>query len=191
MPAFTLAMPAQASLTDEQFYQLCLANRDVRFERGVSGELIIMSPTGGETGESNAGLTAQLWMWNQRAGLGKSFDSSTCFRLPNGATRSPDASWVELPRWEALTAEERQKFPPLCPDFVMELRSPSDALGSLQGKMREYLANGARLGWLLNRQDKAVEIYRPGQAVEVLENPVKLSGEKVLVGFELELGLIW
>ena len=191
MPAFTLAMPAQVPLTDEQFYQLCLANRDVRFERSVSGELIIMSPTGGETGESNAGLTAQLWMWNQRAGLGKSFDSSTCFRLPNGATRSPDASWVELSRWEALTAEERQKFPPLCPDFVVELRSPSDALGPLQTKMQEYLENGARLGWLLNRQEKTVEVYRARQAVEVLENPVKLSGEEVLVGFELELGLIW
>ena len=146
MPAFTLAMPAQASLTDEQFYQLCLANRDVRFERGVSGELIIMSPTGGETGESNAGLTAQLWMWNQRAGLGKSFDSSTCFRLPNGATRSPDASWVELSRWETLTAEEREKFPPLCPDFVVELRSPCDALAPPQAKMREYFGEWGTVG---------------------------------------------
>lgn len=191
MPAFTLTMPAQASLTDEQFYQLCLANRDVRFERTVSGELIIMSPTGGETGERNAGLTAQLWTWNQRVGLGKSFDSSTCFRLPNGATRSPDASWVELSRWAALTPEEREKFPPLCPDFVVELRSPSDALAPLQAKMREYLENGARLGWLLNRQEKAVEVYRAGQGVEVLEDPGRLSGEAVLPGFELELGLIW
>lgn len=191
MTAFTLAMPAQAPLTEEQFYQLCLANRDVRFERNSNGELIIMSPTGGETGERNAGLTAQLWTWNQRSGLGKSFDSSTCFRLPNGATRSPDASWVELSRWAALTLEERQKFPPLCPDFVVELRSPSDALAPLQSKMLEYLENGARLSWLLNRQDKTVEVYRAGQAVEVLENPVKLSGEAVLPGFELELGLIW
>ena len=191
MPPFTLAMPANVSLSDEQFYELCMANRDVRFERNTTGELLIMPPTGGVTGERNAGLTAQLWLWNQGAELGKSFDSSTCFRLPNGADRSPDASWVTRERWEALTPEQREKFPPLCPDFVVELRSASDALAPLQAKMEEYLANGARLGWLLNRKDGQVEVYRPGQAMEVLVQPNRLSGESVLAGFVLDLSAIW
>ncbi|HBE32007.1 MAG TPA: hypothetical protein DDW76_22995 [Cyanobacteria bacterium UBA11369] len=190
MTALTLNLDS-IKLTDEQFFQLCQDNRDLRFERNANGDLIIMSPTGGETSNSNAGLTAQLWVWNQQTKQGKVFDSSGGFKLPNGADRSPDASWIPLERWNALTAEERTKFLPLCPDFVIELRSPSDSLKALQQKMQEYLDNGMRLGWLCDRKTRRVEIYRPGQEVEVLENPTILSGEDVLPGFILSLEPIW
>lgn len=190
MTALTLDLRS-IKLTDEQFFQLCQDNRDLRFERNANGDLIIMSPTGGETSNSNAGLTAQLWVWNQQTKLGKVFDSSGGFKLPNGADRSPDASWIPLERWNALTPEERTKFLPLCPDFVVELLSPSDSLTVAQDKMQEYLENGILLGWLINRKTRRVEIYRPGQEVEVLENPTILSGEDVLPGFILNLELIW
>jgi Uma2 family endonuclease len=150
-----------------------------------------MSPTGSETGLRNTQLTGQLWWWNEQQGLGEVFDSSTGFRLPNGADRSPDASWVAKDRWLALTPAQRRRFAPLCPDFVAELRLPSDDLASLQAKMREYVANGARLGWLIDTGMQRVEIYRPEQPVEVLERPETLSGEEVLPGFVLRLERIW
>ena len=150
-----------------------------------------MSPAGGETGNSNAGLTAQIWIWNESHKLGKVFDSSTGFKLPNGADRSPDASWVKLERWDALTPEQQKKFPPLCPDFVVELMSPSDSLKETQDKMKEYRDNGAVLGWLINRKSRQVEIYRQNQEVEVLESPAAVSGEDVLPGFILNLESIW
>ncbi len=190
MTALTLNLDS-IKLTDEQFFQLCQDNRDLRFERNANGDLIIMSPTGGETSNSNAGLTAQLWVWNQQTKQGKVFDSSGGFKLPNGADRSPDASWIPLERWNALTPEERTKFLPLCPDFVIELLSPSDSLKALQQKMQEYLENGTRLGWLFERKTRRVEIYRQGQEVEVLESPTTLSGEDVLPGFILNLEPIW
>jgi len=174
-------------LTDEQFWQLCQNNRDLRFERAATGELMIMPPTGSETGRRNVKLTTQLEIWNSQTNLGVVFDSSTGFKLPNGANRSPDAAWVAKERWEALTAEQQEKFAPICPDFVVELRSPSDNLENLQKKMREYIANGARLGWLLNRQNREVEIYRPNQEVEIKRSPTTLSGENVLPGFILSL----
>jgi Uma2 family endonuclease len=191
MNALTVNLQSVLELTDEQFFQICQANRDLRFERTATGELIIMPPTGGETGNRNAGLTAQLWIWNEQNKLGIAFDSSTGFKLPNGADRSPDASWIKLERWDALTEEEKQKFPPICPDFVVELLSPSDSLKVAQEKMREYIDNGVRLGWLINRKSRQVEIYRQHQEVEVLESPVTLSGEDVLNGFVLNLGLVW
>jgi Uma2 family endonuclease len=191
MNPLTVNLKPVLELTDEQFFQLCQANRDLRFERTATGELIIMPPTGGETGNRNAGLTAQVWIWNEQNKLGIAFDSSTGFKLPNGADRSPDASWIKLERWDALTEEEKQKFPPICPDFVIELLSPSDSLKVAQEKMREYIDNGVRLGWLINRKSRQVEIYRQGQEVEVLESPVTLSGEDVLNGFVLNLGLVW
>jgi Uma2 family endonuclease len=174
-------------LTDEQFWQLCENNRDLRFERTATGELIIMPPTGSETGRRNVKLTTQLEIWNSQTNLGVVFDSSTGFKLPNGANRSPDAAWIKKERWEALTAEQQEKFAPICPDFVVELRSPSDNLENLQKKMREYIANGARLGWLLNRQNREVEIYRPNREVEIKRSPTTLSGEDVLPGFILSL----
>jgi Uma2 family endonuclease len=186
MTALTLNLDPVIHLTDDQFYQLCQVNRDVRFERNAKGHLIIMPPTGGETGDRNAEITFQLRAWSKKGG-GKSFDSSTGFKLPNGADRSPDTAWVKQERWEALTPEQRQKFPPLAPDFVVELRSASDDLKLLRDKMQEYLDNGVRLGWLINPQDQQVEIYRLGQKVEVLRSPTTLSGNDVLPGFVLEL----
>jgi Uma2 family endonuclease len=177
-------------LTDEAFYQLCRANPEVKFERTARGELVIMSPTGGESGHRNADITIDLGLWNRQTQLGMTFDSSTCFKLPNGADRSPDASWVRLEPWEALTPEQRRKFPPLAPDFVVELRSATDDLETLQAKMLEYMENGVRLGWLINPQDRQVEIYRLGQSVEVLQEPQSLSGEDVLPGFVLHLNRI-
>lgn len=186
MNALTLQFPTSTQLSDDQFYELCLANPDLRIERTASGELILMPPTGGETSNRNASLNAQLWVWNQKSGSGKVFDSSGGFKLPNGAERAPDTSWVELARWNALTPEQKEKFPPICPDFVIELRSSTDRLLPLQCKMQEYMDNGARLGWLINRKGRQVEIYRP-QGTEILQDPSKLSGESVLPGFELKL----
>lgn len=174
-------------LNDEQFYQLCVVNRDLSLELNATGELIIVPPVGGESGNQEADLITDLNIWNRQTGLGKVFSSSTIFKLPNGAKRSPDAAWVKLERWEALSLEERKKFPPLVPDFVIELRSESDRLKPLQDKMLEYLENGVRLGWLINFQDKQVEIYRQTQSVEVGIIPITLFGEDVLPGFELRL----
>jgi Uma2 family endonuclease len=191
MTTLTLNLNPIIKLTDDQFFQLCQENENIRLERTAKGELIIMSPAGGETGNSNAGLTAQIWIWNESHKLGKVFDSSTGFKLPNGADRSPDASWVKLERWNALTPEQQKKFPPLCPDFVVELMSPSDSLKETQDKMKEYRDNGAVLGWLINRKSRQVEIYRLNQEVEVLESPAAVSGEDVLPGFILNLESIW
>ncbi|MBF2017369.1 MAG: Uma2 family endonuclease [Rivularia sp. T60_A2020_040] len=179
------------NLTDEQFFQLCQNNPDVRFERTASGELIIMPPTGSITGNRNSDLNYQLTAWNRQNKLGKTFDSSSGFKLPNGAERSPDASWVKMKRWDALTEEEKERFAPLCPDFVVELMSPSDSLEKTRAKMREYIENGAALGWLINRKHKQVEIYRPHQEVSILESPQTVSGEDVLPGFILDLAEIW
>jgi Uma2 family endonuclease len=194
MDAPTITLPStlelKIDLTDEQFFQLCQNNRDLQFERTASGELLIMPPTGGETGNRNIELSYQLQSWSRQNNLGKAFDSSTGFKLPNGADRSPDASWVRRERWEALTPEQREKFLPLCPDFAIELRSPSDSLKKIQEKMQEYIENGARLGWLIDRKNRRVEIYRPGRDVETIENPVTLSGEDVLPGFVLDLTAI-
>jgi Uma2 family endonuclease len=187
MTTLTLNLQSLLEITDEQFYQLCQANRDLKFERTAKGEILIMPPTGSETGGRNAGLTAQIWLWNQQTRLGKSFDSSTGFRLPNGADRSPDAAWVRRDRWDALTAVQKRKFAPICLDFVVELCSPNDDLEDVQAKMREYLANGISLGWLIDPETRRIEIYRPNQAVEILHNPATISGEDVLPGFILDL----
>lgn len=191
METLKLNVPPAVGMTDEQFYQLCMANKEWRLELTADGELIIMPPTGGETGISNSDLNLQLDLWNRQTKLGKVFDSSTEFRLPNGAKRSPNASWITLERWEALSREDRQRFPPLCPDFVVELRSRTDSLDELRAKMREYRDNNARLGWLIDPQTPLVEIYRPNQDVETInfsfDEPPTLSGEEVLPGFVLDL----
>lgn len=174
-------------LTDEQFFELCQQNRDYRFERTANGELLIMPPTGGETSNCNIELSFQLQAWSRQNNLGIAFDSSGGFKLPNGANRSPDASWIKRERWDALTPEQKRKFLPLCPDFVVELLSPTDSLKTTQKKMQEYIDNGAKLGWLLNRKNQQVEIYRPGQPVEILQSPTSLAGEDILPGFVLDL----
>ncbi|MBN3870806.1 Uma2 family endonuclease [Nostoc sp. JL33] len=191
MNAATVTLPLvlklKIDLTDEQFFQMCQKNRDYRFERTASGELLIMPPTGSDTGNRNFDMVVELGIWNKQTKLGKGFDSSTGFTLPNGTERSPDASWVKIERWNALTPEQQEKFAPICPDFVVELRSRTDSLKELQDKMQEYIENGAQLGWLIDRKNKRVEIYRPGKDVEILENPASLSGENVLPGFVLDL----
>ena len=187
MTAIALNLSPITQLTHEQFYELCMVNRDVAMERSPTGELIIMPPVGGVSGEREADLIAELVLWNRQSQLGKVFSSSTVFNLPNGGDRSPDAAWVSLERWEALSDEAREKFPPICPDFVIELRSRSDRLKPLQEKMQEYLESGLRLGWLINPQDQKIEIYRPDRDVEILLYPVELDGEEILPGFVLSL----
>jgi Uma2 family endonuclease len=186
MTAITLNLDAIATLTHEQFRKLCLTNRDIRLELTAQGELILMPPTGWESGKRNASLTARLSVWSEADGTGVAFDSSTGFKLPNGAVRSPDAAWVRQDRLNALNPDP-DSFLPLAPDFAIELRSASDSAQALRAKMKEYQENGVRLGWFLNVKDKEVEIYRLGQAVEVLKSPVSLSGEDILPGFVLEL----
>ncbi|HAG85124.1 MAG TPA: hypothetical protein DCL61_29240 [Cyanobacteria bacterium UBA12227] len=187
----TIAIPQAFKVTHEQFEQIAVVNRDLRLERTATGELIVMPPTGSETGNRNVDISGQLWLWNRQTKLGVVFDSSSGFQLPNGADRSPDASWVKLERWEALTPKQKEGFAPLCPDFVVELRSKSDSMEPLREKMREYLANGANLGWLIDRKNRKVEIYRPGKEVEIINNPTSLSGEDVLPGFILDLTEVW
>jgi len=152
-------------LTDEQFYQLCQNNRELQFERTVTGELIIMSPVGGESGNREADLIIDLGIWNRQTQLGYTFSSSTIFKLPNGADRSPDAAWIRRERWEALTPEQRRKFPPIAQDFVIELRSATDDLETLRQKTQEYVNAGVKLGWLINPQQQQVEIYRLSQDI--------------------------
>ena len=189
MDPLTLDSPLQLSLnlTDEQFWQLCQRNREYRFEANSQGDLIIMPPTGSDTGRRNIKITTQLEIWNSKNKLGVAFDSSTGFTLPNGAKRSPDASWIKLDRWNSLTKEDREKFAPICADFVVELRSKTDLLEPLQEKMQEYLNNGASLGWLIDRQNQQVEIYRVNKPVEILSSPSSLSGENILPNFTLDL----
>ncbi len=191
MTNYTIELNSVIEMTDEQFFQLCQKNRDLRFERNAKGDLIIMSPTGGETGNRNLEISADLVIWNRRKKLGITFDSSTGFKLLNGATRSPDASWITMEKWNSFTPEERTKFLPLCPDFLIELMSPSDSLSETREKMQEYLENGMRLGWLINRKNRQVEVYRVGKDVEILDAPQTLFGEDVLPGFVLDMELIW
>lgn len=190
-PILSEQASVKTGLTNTQFEQLCVANPELKFERTPAGKLIVMPPTSGETGRTNATLISRFVVWNEQANLGIVFDSSTCFKLPKGGNRSPDVSWVEKSRWDALSQEQQRKFPPICPDFILELLSPTDNLGMIQTKMQEYLDSGARLGWLLNPEDKQVEIYRPEQPVEILPSPLLLSGEPVLPGFTLNLKWFW
>lgn len=191
----TLEIPQHFQLTPQQFDRLALVNSEARLELTAQGELVVMSPTGGTAGRRNMRLSAQLSIWSDRAGLGEAFDSSTVFALPNGARRSPDAAWVRKERWESLTSEQQDGFPPLAPDFAIELASPSDLqsqrFSDLQAKMREYIENGVRLGWLIEPEERRVEIYRPGREVEILYAPDTLSGEDILPGLVLDLAAIW
>jgi Uma2 family endonuclease len=191
MTTFTVNLPRNLKLSDDQFEDLISANRDSKFELTATGELLIMSPTGGETGNRNFELGGQFWLWNREKELGKAFDSSTGFQLPNGAKRSPDLSWIAMEKWDSLTPTQRRKFLPICPDFVVELVSESDDLKEIEEKMQEYVDNGFGLGWLIIPKTRQVKIYRPQQATEILESPMSLSGESVLVDFVLDLTPIW
>jgi Uma2 family endonuclease len=186
MTAVTLNLDALTTLTPDQFWALSLTNRDVRLELTAAGKLIVMPPTGWESGKRNSNLNLDLGMWNRKTKLGVVFDSSTGFILPNGAVRSPDAAWVKQDRMDALNPKP-EGFLPLAPDFAIELRSATDLARDIREKMKEYMDNGVRLGWFLNPQAKEVEIYRLGREVEVLKSPASLSGEDVLAGFVLDL----
>jgi Uma2 family endonuclease len=178
-------------ITDSEFFRFCQLNRKLRIERTSNGEIIVMPPAGGDSGRTNFTLAVLLGNWVAEDGTGIGFDSSTGFTLPNGAVRSPDAAWVKRDRWETLLQEQREEFPPLCPDFVAEIRSRTDSLRTLQAKMREYIANGARLGWLIDPIDKKVYVFSPTDEVTCLENPKTVSGDPVLPGFVLELERLW
>jgi Uma2 family endonuclease len=191
MTAFTIDLSPIVQLTRPEFLKLCAANPDMKLERTAQGELIVMPPTGGETGNWNSQINGELHVWNRQTPRGKSFDSSTGFSLPNGGDRSPDASWISLEKWQSLTPAERQGFLPLCPDFALELLSPSDSWKQGQLKMEEYVQNGCRLGWLIDSKNKRVAVYRQGQPVEVIASPTTLSGEDVLPGFTLNIQAIW
>ena len=187
-----LQMPPELQMTDEQFFEFCQINRDLRIERNKLGEISIMPPTGSETGNRENNILGQLWVWSEQDGTGITFSSSTGFKLSTGAERSPDASWIKLDRWNTLSSEQQQLFAPICPDFVVELRSSSDNLKPLQEKMVEYLQEpGIQLGWLIDRKHQKVYIYRPGLEVESLDNPATVSGEGVLPGFVLNMSKIW
>lgn len=183
--------PLLKKMSEEEFYEFCMLNKDLRIELTSSGDLIIMPPTGGKTGLRNFKLNGMFGVWVEKDGTGFGFDSSTLFSLPNGAKRSPDLAWVRKERWEALSDEEQERFSPLCPDFVVELRSPSDSLKRLRQKMEEYVASGAQLGWLIDPVEKKVYVYRPGSAVEILDDPESVSGEPVMRGFALDVRALW
>jgi Uma2 family endonuclease len=179
------------SITPKEFERLCRKYSDLRLELTSTGELIVMPPTGSETGRRNFDLTYQLGAWAKKDGTGIGFDSSTIFALPNGARRSPDASWVKREKWERLTPRERKGFAPICPDFVVEIRSETDRLITLLSKMEEYIANGATMGWLIDPLTRRVHIYRPEQEPFILENPETVSGDPLLPSFRLEMGELW
>ncbi len=191
LPAVVLHTRPALEMSEEQFFEFCRINRDWRIERTAEADLEIMPPTGGETSSRNFNLVLQLGAWAERDGSGVGFDSNGGFILPSGAMRSPDACWVRKEHLARLTTEQKRKFLPLCPDFVIELRSPSDPLPSLVAKMREYLENGARLGWLLDPGERRVHVYQPEEGVRVLKNQQKVSGDPVLPGFVLDLRPIW
>lgn len=187
----TVNLPMTVPMTREQFYEFCQANRDLRIERTSTGEVMIMPPAFSNTGNRNFKIAVQLGIWTERDGTGIGFDSSAGFTLPNGAVRSPDASWIKMERWNALTEEEKASFAPICPDFVIELRSAIDRLSTLQDKMREYIDNGVLLGWLIDCQNRRVYIYRLGREVEILDDPETVSGDPELPGFVLRMDKIW
>ncbi|QIR38963.1 Uma2 family endonuclease [Tolypothrix sp. PCC 7910] len=191
MDGITLNLNPVILLTDEQFFQLCQINELIRFERNADGTLLLMPLVGGLTSNCNANITAQLGLWNRDESLGVAFSSSTGFTLPNGAVRSPNASWLRRDKWDNLTQKQKERFALVCPDFVVELRSDSDSWQRLQKKMQEYLDNGSRLGWLIDLETKRVEIYRHKQDVEILQSPASLLGEDILPGFVLNLKGIW
>lgn len=178
-------------VNDDEFFEFCMRHKDLRIERTSEGDLLIMTPTGGTTGRRNANLNMNVGIWAEKDGTGVVFDSSTNFKLPNGSVRSPDVSWVRGERWDALTSDEQEVFPPLCPDFVIELRSRTDSLAALKRKMEEYLANGAQLGWLIDPKSRCVFVYRLGQTVERLDDPQTIAGDPLLPGFVLDVTRLW
>jgi len=189
--ALVLHWPPSLRLGEDQFFDFCQANRELRIERTAEGDCEIMTPTGGATSWRNSKLVTQLTIWADLDGSGVVFDSSTGFTLPNGAIRSPDTSWVKKTRLEILTSKQKKQFLPLCPDFVIELRSPSDSTNDLQDKMQEYIGNGVRLGWLIDPETQRVYVYQANQPALKLDSPLSVTADQVVTGFKLELAKIW
>ena len=179
------------TMTSQQFYAFCRENPDLRIERTAQGEVTVMPPAFSDTGSRNFEIAVEVGIWARQDGTGRGFDSSTGFTLPNGAMRSPDTSWIKLDRWNALSAEQKSSFAPICPDFVIELRSSSDTLASLQDKMQEYIENGVQLGLLIDRKNKTVRVYRPGQSPQVLESPTAIDCAPELPNFTLQMSRVW
>ncbi|MBE9228552.1 Uma2 family endonuclease [Phormidium sp. LEGE 05292] len=186
-----LQMSPAIEMTDEQFFNFCQQNRNYHIERTANGEITIIPPTGSETGNRNFDLIVQLGIWTRQNGTGIGFDSSAGFTLPNGAIKSSDAAWIKLEKWQSLTSEQQQKFAPICPDFIVELRSPSDNLQTLKDKLQEYIDNGTSLGLLIDRKNRQVYIYRPNSEIECLDNPATINCQPLLPGFILDLSTIW
>ena len=191
LAGLSLLIPPPPRNGGDWFFDLCQANSGWRFERNAHGEVIVVAPAGGESGDREIEVGAQLRVWARREGSGRGFGAGTGFRLPNGATRSPDAAWIRLERLSKLTAQEKKKFIPLCPDFVVEIVSPSDRLPSVQEKMREYRENGARLGWLIDPERRKVHVYRSGKRVKLLHHPKRVPASPEVPGFVLDLTEIW
>lgn len=191
MTILSLKLSPTITVSLEQFWQICEQNSDLQLEWSSQGELIIMPPTGGETGRSNANITAQLWLWNDQKQLGEVFDSSCGFILNNGAVRSPDCAWISTGKWQSISPSQRQKFLPLCPDFVIEILSPTDNVKITRAKMQEYMDDGCMLGWLINCSTQEVEVYTLKKDVEILTHPMEVSGGEILPGFTLNLNKIW
>jgi Uma2 family endonuclease len=186
-----LHTPSSLRISNDQLFEFCQANRDYRIERNAEGDILIMSPEAASSGSGNARLSRFFDEWAEKDGSGRVFGSSTGFILPNGAMRSPDIAWVSNARLQSISKKDWNNFLPICPDFVLELRSPSDRMRALQEKMQEYIENGAQLGWLLDAEEKAVHVYRPGKTPEILKNPTTVSGEPVLAKFSLEVRRVW
>jgi Uma2 family endonuclease len=187
----SVELPSLSQMTEQEFYEFCAINRELRIERTATGEVIVMAPAFSDTSDRNFKIAGQLSVWTEQDETGLGFDSSAGFTLPNGATRSPDASWIKLDRWNALTDEQKASFAPICPDFVIELRSASDTLAKLQNKMQEYIDNGAALGLLIDRKNRRVYIYRPNHDIEEIDNPDGVSCDPELPGFVLKMNKIW
>lgn len=187
----SIQMTPAVPMTQDQFFDFCQQNSDKRFERTAEGELIIMAPSGGDAGFQDAEVCIQLGIWAKAVGKGKVSGPSGGYILPNSANRAPDASWLSPEQLATLTAEQRKKFLPVCPFFLIEVRSPSDILKKLQEKMDEYIANGCRLGWLIDPEKRQVHVYRPDQSPQVLDNPQTVSGDPELPGFVLDLEPVW
>jgi Uma2 family endonuclease len=191
LPIDLSALNRGLKMSDRQFYDFCQTNPELRIERNAEGAVIVMPPAFSDAGNRNGKIAGQLFVWTEADGTGEAFDSSSGFTLPNGAIRSPDAAWILSDRWNALSAKQQASFAPIAPDFVVELRSSSDTLIGLQEKMEEYVANRVRLGLLIDRKHRKVYVYRPGQAVEVLEEPEVVSCEPELPGFGLKMAKVW
>jgi Uma2 family endonuclease len=190
-PPITLRLHPVIDVTPDLLLELSSLNSDLRLELTAEGELVIMPPAGGRAGNRNKAITVQLGIWTEQDGTGIDFDSSTGFKLTPRMVRSPDASWVARARWDELSEEEQEHYPPLCPEFVVELRSLSDRVSTLQAKMRQYIEHGARLGWLIDPYSRRIYVYRPNHPMERIDNPQTVSADPVLPGFVLDLTKIW